>query len=141
MNVNFLARAVSMYLKDNSPVTPEEYNIQAELKAASHWRFLSENEQIKFVSGPYDDVQVKEAAAFALRRWNKELSEIESGETDAHKMQDDDRDYSEDASSIEERISGKFILDKCSLLYWCNFSIVHHAKGRIRRSRVKQMLW
>lgn len=105
MNVNFLARAVSMYLNDNSPVTPEEYNFQAELKAASHWRFLSENDQIKFVSGHFDDVQVKKAAAFALKRWNKELSEIESGETDAHKMQDDDRDDSKDTSSIEERIS------------------------------------
>lgn len=105
MNVNFLARAVSMYLNDNSPVTPEEYNFQAELKAASHWRFLNENEQIKFVSGPYDYEQVKVAAAFALRRWIEELSEIESGETDAHKMQDDDRDDSRDTSSIEERIS------------------------------------
>ncbi|XP_022810607.1 uncharacterized protein LOC111347645 isoform X2 [Stylophora pistillata] len=105
MNVNFLARAVSMYLKDNSPVTPEEYNFQAELKAASHWRFLNENEQIKFVSGPYDYEQVKVAAAFALRRWIEELSEIESGETDLHKVLEDDRDASKDNSSIEERIS------------------------------------
>ena len=107
MNVNFLVRTVLKYVNENSPDTPEEFNFRAELKAASHWQFFNDNERIKFVTGPFDDIRVKKVAAIALRHWIKELSEIEDGRTDAKcKMEDDDEDA---LGATEERISGNCI--------------------------------
>ena len=104
MNFSVLARAVLKYLHDNCPVTPEKLNFQAELKAASHWHWFKENEQIQFVSGPFDDMQLKKVAAITLRSWINELGEIEKQEnksklSSSPKMRED---------AIEEQISGDY---------------------------------
>lgn len=106
MNINVLVRAVLMYLDDTSPSTPKEYNFQAELKAASHWRFLKGNEHIKFVTGPFDDERVKKVARIALKRWNEELGQIKNKPTrEVRESVDDDGNESDGYHSIEERIS------------------------------------
>lgn len=107
MNVSILVRAVLKYLHDNCPVTPEEFNFQAELKAASHWYWFNDNEQIQFVSGPFDDIKlIKKAAEITLRSWINELGEIEkqankSKLSSSPKMRED---------AIEEQISGDYKL-------------------------------
>lgn len=107
MNFSVLVRAVLEYLQDNHPTTPEEYNFQAELKAASHWYWPKDDEPIRFVLGRFDDIQLKKVAAGALRSWTHKLNEMESrAETQG------DTEDSDLSCSIEEQISGN-----CKLLF------------------------
>ncbi|XP_073249909.1 uncharacterized protein [Porites lutea] len=39
INFSMLVHAINVYLNDNYPEAPEDFNFQAELKAASHWHW------------------------------------------------------------------------------------------------------
>jgi len=74
MDSQVVMQAVLHYLIDNPPTTPEDFNFQAELKAASHWHWPKDDEPLKFVSCPYDDLHVKKVAAITLKSWKEELN-------------------------------------------------------------------
>lgn len=73
MDLSALAQAVTVYMKKYYPTTPEEFNFQAELKAASRWHWSKEKEKIKLVMGPHDNCRVITAAKKAITTWNEEL--------------------------------------------------------------------
>ncbi|XP_078351308.1 uncharacterized protein LOC144636041 [Oculina patagonica] len=105
MNFSVLVRAVLEYLKDNHPTTPEEFNFQAELKAASHWHWYKDNEPTQFVSGPFDEEQLKKVAEVALSSWTHKLNEMKS---EAEKLQAKMQEAGEEnelSCNIEEQIS------------------------------------
>lgn len=83
MNFSTLVRAVIVYMKEHYPTSPEEFNFQAELKAACHWHWLpeqdwfSEKDLPELASGPYDDIRVKTAAGITYQKWIKELARAE----------------------------------------------------------------
>ena len=90
MDFGTLVTAVLVYMKNHYPNTPDEFNFQAELKAASHWywhpeseqspydkeeNFLSETKYPEPVLGPYKDLRVKIAALETCRKWVSDLEE------------------------------------------------------------------
>jgi len=105
MNVSVLVQAVLEYLKDNPPITPQESNFQAELKAASHWYWFEENERMQFVSRHFDDMQLKKIAKLALERWTEKLNEIESEAQKLLSAKQGDSDDSDSSGGIEDEIS------------------------------------
>ena len=80
MDTQVVRQAVLYYLRDNPPTTPEDFNFRAELKAASHWYWPKDDEPLKFVSCPYDDLHVKKVAAIALKSWEEELNKARNKE-------------------------------------------------------------
>ena len=95
MDIQVVNQAVLHFLIDNPPTTPEHFNFQAELKAASHWHWPKYDEPLNLVSGPHDDLRVKMVAARALKSWKEELHKASIEES---------TDSSDD---LEEYISGK----------------------------------
>lgn len=75
MDFSALVQAVTVYMKEYNPTTPEEFNFQAELKAASHWYWPNGKEKIKLVVGPHNDCRVITAAKKTILKWNKELDD------------------------------------------------------------------
>ena len=75
-------------MKENYPTTPEEFNFQAELKAASHWHWPKE-----LVLGPHNDCRVITAAKKAITVWKKELDDSRERKSTAN-SQGDDKDIS-----------------------------------------------
>ena len=65
--------AINVYLDDNDPKTPEDFNFQAELKVASHWDWLGDENRCLEL-GPYDDRRVKLAAEKTFYKWVEELN-------------------------------------------------------------------
>ncbi|CAH3016167.1 unnamed protein product [Porites evermanni] len=61
ISFSMLVYAINVYLDDNDPKTPEDFNFQAEIKAASHWDWLDDENRCLEL-GPYDDRRVKLAA-------------------------------------------------------------------------------
>jgi len=94
-----LVHAINVYLNDNYPKTPEDYNFQAELKAASHWDW-SDDEKRCLVLGPHDDRRVKSAAKETFDKWAEELNK--EMEQPSQKPTADSR-----SSGRDERLSGK----------------------------------
>ena len=70
-----LAQAILDYIRDNRPSSPEEFNFQAELKAASHWRWLKEKVP-QFKPGPHDDSRIVKAATKSLSKWINDVKKI-----------------------------------------------------------------
>lgn len=68
MDFSTLVRAVEQYMKDNNPTSPEEFNFQAELKAACHWHWSEKDVQC-LERGPHDNWRVKIAARIICRTW------------------------------------------------------------------------
>ena len=97
---SMLVHAINVYLNDNYPTTPQHYNFQAELKAASHWHW-SDDEKRCLVPGPHDDRRVKSAAKQTFDKWVEELNK-ERAEQPFKKPREDSRSSDED-----ERVSGK----------------------------------
>ena len=60
---------------DHYPTTPEEFNFQAELKAASHWHWPKDDkEEFKsVVAGYHDNCRLITAVKKTLIKWYKEL--------------------------------------------------------------------
>ena len=106
MNVSVLVHAVLEYLKDHRPTTPQESNFQAELKAASYWYWFKKNERMQFVSGHFDDMQLKRVAKLALERWTKKLNKIKSQAQKLLSAKQRDSNDSISSGSIEDEISG-----------------------------------
>ena len=80
ISFSMLVHAINVYLNDNYPETPEDFNFQAELKAASYWHW-SDDEKRCLALGPHDDRRVKIAAKKTFDKWEEELQAIkESGE-------------------------------------------------------------
>lgn len=90
MDFGTLVTAVLVYMKNHYPTTPDEFNFQAELKAASHWywypgsekslydkeeNFLLETKYPEPALGPHKDLRVKIAALETCRKWASDLEE------------------------------------------------------------------
>ena len=73
-----LAQAVIVYMKDHYPITPEELNFHAELKAASGWSWSDDYTQLSMKKVPFDDCRLKIAATEALKTWKKMEEELQS---------------------------------------------------------------
>lgn len=101
MNVNVLVHAVLKYLHASNPVTPEDFNFRAELKAASHWYWFKKEEDMKFVMGPFDDIRVKTVALIYLYGWLNELDELRSKAEISKNEEDDSKKR---ISELEESI-------------------------------------
>ena len=116
MDFNTLERAVLVYMKDHYPTTPDEYNFQAELKAASHWYWYPKSNKspghdctpIKLEVGPHKDNRVKIAALETCRKWISVLEELkkESLPHRRSKTVKEDEESSSDEDENEERING-----------------------------------
>ena len=122
MDFSTLVRAVLVYMKDHYPTTPDEYNFQAELKAASHWYWYPKSNEnpghekeactsIKLpelVSGPHKDDRVKIAALATCKKWSRVLQELkmESSPPKSSKRVKEDEESSPDEDENEERIYG-----------------------------------
>ena len=100
MEINVIDQAVLHFLIDNPPITPEDFNFHAELKAASQWRWPNDDEPMKRASGPHDDWRLKKVAAIALKSWKEELCRA-TKQTCMNGENRDSRDH------LEEHISGK----------------------------------
>lgn len=99
MDIQVVNQAVLHFLIDNPPTTPEDFNFQAELKAASHWHWPKYDEPLKLVSGPHDDLRVKMVAVRALKSWKEELHKASIEEST-----DSSDDLEEYISDLEEVI-------------------------------------
>ena len=75
MDDSTLVQAVLIYMKDNFPKTPQDFNSHAELKAASHWHW-SDDDNRPLEPGPHDDFRVKSAAKTTLEKWENELKKL-----------------------------------------------------------------
>ena len=94
-----LVYAINVYLDENDPETPEDFNFQAELKAASHWDWLDDEHRCLEIV-PHDDRRVKLAAKQTFDKWVEELNK--EREQRSKKSKDDSCSSDED-----ERVSGK----------------------------------
>lgn len=74
VNCSELVQAVIEYMKDNYPNNPEEFNFQAELKAACHWYWTKDGKALK--EGPHVNCRIKTAAMKTLTKWEKELKKL-----------------------------------------------------------------
>ena len=122
MDFSTLVRAIMVYMKDHYPITPYEYNFQAELKAASRWYWYPKSNKnsghkeedytsIKLpelVSGPHKDNRVKIAALETCKKWISVLKELkmESSPHKRSKRVKEDGESSPDEDENEERIYG-----------------------------------
>ena len=112
-----LVQAVIDYMIENVPDTPEEFNFQAELKAASHWRWFNGKQPAKPISGPHDDFRIKWAANEAFMKWRKDLAEAKQERSSERqqssteqKSNDHDASSSSPDESVEEYISGEIFV-------------------------------
>ena len=95
-----LVYAINVYLDDNDPESPEDFNFQAELKAASHWDWLDDETRCLEL-GPYDDRRVKSAAEQTFHKWVEELDK----ERERRSFKKPKKESG--SSDEDERVSGK----------------------------------
>ncbi|CAH3016169.1 unnamed protein product, partial [Porites evermanni] len=114
ISFSMLVHAINVYLNDNYPEAPEDFNFQAELKAASHWHW-SDDEKRCLALGPHDDCRVKFAAKQTFDKWVEELDK--EREQLFKKSGEDSRSTDEDerVSDLEEGIF--------SLMMYYNFEM------------------
>ena len=96
---SMLVYTINVYLDENDPETPEDFNFQAELKAASHWDWLDDEHRCLEIV-PHDDRRVKLAAKQTFDKWVEELNK--EREQPSKESKDDSCSSDED-----ERVSGK----------------------------------
>ena len=118
MDFGTLVTAVLIYMKNHYPTTPDEFNFQAELKAASHWywhpesekslydkeeNFLLETKYPELALGPHKDLRVKIAALETCRKWASDLEEKKkmSPRKKNHRIEEDE-EYSSDEDRKNE---------------------------------------
>lgn len=126
MDFGTLVTAVLVYMKNHYPTTPDEFNFQAELKAASHWywypgsekslydkeeNFLLETKYPEPALGPHKDLRVKIAALETCRKWASDLEEKKkmSPRKKNHRIEEDeeyssDEDRKNEIDDLEESI-------------------------------------
>ena len=76
MNRSPLVQAVIVYMKDHFPITPEELNFHAELKAASQWCWSDDYSKLVMKKVLVDDCRLKIAATETLKTWKKMEKEL-----------------------------------------------------------------
>ena len=101
MNLSPLVQAVVVYMMNHVPITPEELNFHAELKAASHWCFSDDYEQLAMKEVPVNDCRLRIAATETLKTWEKEKEDLESS-----KDRNKDKDGDSSDESVDEQLSG-----------------------------------
>ena len=128
MDFDTLVTAVLIYMKNHYPTTPDEFNFQAELKAASHWywhpeseqspydkeeNFLSETKYPEPALGPHKDLRVKIAALETCRKWVSDLEEKKKWPPckKNHRIEEDE-EYSSDEDRKNE-INGVQLYNIC----------------------------
>lgn len=91
-----LVQAIIEYMQDNRPTNPEEFNFQAELKAACHWYWIgtSPKDGTSLKEGPHDNCRIKTAAMKTLKKWRAELEESTKSQN-----------HAESQGAVEERES------------------------------------
>ena len=99
ISFSMLVYAINVYLNDNDPETPEDFNFQAELKAASHWDWLDDETRCLEL-GPYDDRRVKLAAKQTFDKW---VEELDKERERSFKKSKKESGFSDE----DERVSGK----------------------------------
>ena len=77
MNCSPLVQAVMVYMKDHSPITPEELNFHAELKAASQWSCSDDYKQLVLKKAPDGDCRLKIAVKTALVTWGEMVNDLQ----------------------------------------------------------------
>lgn len=118
MDFGTLVRAVLVYMKNHYPTTPDEFNFQAELKAASHWYWHPGSEQSLYnkdghlssetkhpepVLGPHKDLRVKIAALDTCKKWVRDLQELKELSLHLHNLRiEEDEEYSTDEDRKNE---------------------------------------
>ena len=100
MELSPLVQAVIVYMKDNYPTTPKELNFHAELKAASHWHWLEDNEDSSALKEVPDNCRLKIAVRETLKTWEEEEKGLQA------KPQSTNNSDSSD-SSVDEELSGE----------------------------------
>ncbi|KAK2557797.1 hypothetical protein P5673_019754 [Acropora cervicornis] len=77
MELSSLVQAVIVYMKDHFPITPEELNFHAELKAASQWYWLNDRKEPSALKKvPAHDCRLKIAVRDTLGTWEKEEKDL-----------------------------------------------------------------
>ena len=68
-------------MKDHYPTTAEEFNFQAEPKAASHWCWPDiDKRPLSLKPGPYNDCRVRIAAQKTCQKWIEEVEKSGSSQ-------------------------------------------------------------
>ena len=84
MDLSPLVEAVTVYMDDHFPTTPEELNFHAELKAASQWYWLNDNkDSLPLKKVPADDCRLKIAVRDTLETWKKEKKALQDSPNDS----------------------------------------------------------
>lgn len=111
MDFNVIVQAVLEYMIDNPPTTPQEYNYQAELKAASHWDRFEGDKPLKLKPGPHDDSRIQKAASFTLRSWIKDLDQLKRQSVEREQSPPatavKNEEESDSCDDIDDYVSGK----------------------------------
>ena len=114
MDVSTLVQAVIVYMKDHYPTTPEQFNFQAELKAASHWCWRDDEKALN--PGPHDDLRVKFAANETLNKWLSELGKMRKSlsakgkRSSPVKAKGENKVSGPSQDGVNKRISGESII-------------------------------
>ena len=77
MNLSPLVQAVKVYMKEHSPISPEELNFHAELKAASQWSCSDDYKQLVLKKVPDSDCRLKIAVKTTLITWEKKVKDLQ----------------------------------------------------------------
>ena len=87
MDFSKLVQAEIIYMKDHYPTTAEEFNFQAELKAASHWCWPEKVQRpLSLKPGPPNDCRVKIAAQKTCQKWIEEVEKSDSSHEDDQRI-------------------------------------------------------
>lgn len=111
VNCSELVQAVIEYMKDNYPNNPEEFNFQAELKAACHWYWTKDGKALK--EGPHVNCRIKTAAMKTLTKWRTELKEL----TRSQKQAESQRITGKVLFSVKSPMVLSHLWDALSFLY------------------------
>ena len=101
MDLSPLVQAVTVYMKDHFPTTPQELNFHAELKAAGQWYWLNDKKDpLSLKKVPPGDCRLKIAVRDTLETWEKEEKDLQE------KLQRT-KDRSSDYESADQELSGE----------------------------------
>lgn len=121
MDFGTLVRVVLVYMKNHYPTTLDEFNFQAELKAASHWYWYPGSEQSLYnkegnfssetnpepALGPHKDLLVKIAALETCKKWVRDLQELKESSPHTHNLRfEEDEEHSTDEDRTNELLNG-----------------------------------
>ncbi|XP_015774992.1 PREDICTED: uncharacterized protein LOC107353184 [Acropora digitifera] len=94
------------------PTTPEELNFHAELKAASHWCWSDDSNQL-VMKEALDNCRLKIAVTETLKTWKEEEAELQRSKD--NKM---DKDGDSSDESLDDQLSGTKNGGRATILAW-----------------------